>query len=116
MSGKVWTLSKAFSTFMTFIRFFSSVSPLVDSEGYTLTEAFPTDRTSIRPLPSVDSLVFIEIRAPFEALLTFFTCIALLPFMYSLMSKTVRNMAGFPTFVTYIVFLSYVDSLVPIEV
>lgn len=116
VSDKVWTLSKAFPTFKTFIRLFSSVSPLVGNEGCALTEALPTYRTPIRLLTSVDSLMFGEVRAPFEALFTFFTCIGSLSSMYPLVSETVGSAAGFPTLITLEVFVSHVNSLVPVEV
>lgn len=57
MNSKVHTLTKGFSTLITFVGFFSRMSPLMYGEGGAFDEMLVTYITFVRFLPSVNPLV-----------------------------------------------------------
>ena len=57
MNSKVHTLTKGFPTLMTFVGFFSRVSPLMHSEGGAFDEMLVTHVACVGFLPSVNPLM-----------------------------------------------------------
>lgn len=88
-------LAKGFSTFKTFVGFFSSMDSLVLHEDGASAECFPTFNTSVGLLPAVDSLMQNEGRALTEVFSTFITYMLFLSRGVSLSFKSALGETGF---------------------
>lgn len=117
MLSQVWFAAEGFPTFLTCVRFLSSMAPLVSDEARFLNEGLPTPFTFIRLLSGMDSLVYNEVFFLAKSLTTLITLKRLLPTVDVLVFNEVLLLAeGSTTLITFKWFLSGMNFLMFFEI
>ena len=110
-AARLWALTESLSTFITFIWFISSVSSVMNNKIWALIEGLPTFIAYIWLFSSVNSLVQDKVWAPLEGLPTLYIHRDSHHYEFSYANQVGALIKVSSTFMTYIRFLSCMNSL-----